>query len=467
MKTTALLYFHQGWEDILFCLPLINYHASRYTFLYVLARQDAWNLLQFYIRGLKNVSIIYAPLSELNVHGVKLVKLPGATQILHGQFDGGRMQQFSADNPKLRIDQLFYEAYGLSTRQRIDSFSFYRDPATEEVAYIQHVHTNEPYICIHDEPLYNKFVCEGGVSVVDLSSITSNMFFDAIRILQHAKEIHLVDSSWAIACFMMDSKYGLFHQIPIHVYCYDESEGKFEGCPPNWVLHSANDSRAKRDKTGAAFVSFANGGYAAQQTVLVSSIRRYSPEIPVFPFTTFESMGSPPHSENPYAFKVYAIQKARSLGYTKIIWCDSVLRLTQPIQNLFPEITKHGAYFQEDGWNVAQWTNDRALTYFGVDRNTAESISAIYACFMAYDFNVPITEEFFRRWKKACEDGIFRGKWKNENNCESKDIRCKGHRHDQSCAELISYQLGIPRSPMRVLPGTPRSDRYFTTWNHL
>ena len=86
---------------------------------------------------------------------------------------------------------------------------------------------------------------------------------------------------------------------------------------------------------------------------------------------------------------------------------------------------------------------------------------------MAYDFDVPITEEFFRRWKKACEDGIFQGKWKNENNCESKDPRCRGHRHDQSCAELISYQLGIPRSPMRVLPGTPRSERYFTTWKHL
>ena len=224
MQTTALLYFHQAWEDILFCLPLINYHASRYTFLYVLARQDAWNLLQFYIRGLKNVSIIYAPLSELNVHGVKLAKLPGATQLLHGQFDGGRMQQFSADHPKLRIDQLFYEAYDLPSRQRIDSFSFYRDPVTEEVAYIQHVHTSEPYICIHDEPLDNKFVCEGGESFVDLSSITSNMFFDAIRILQHAKEIHLVDSIWAIACFMMDAKYGLFHQIPIHVYCYNDSE---------------------------------------------------------------------------------------------------------------------------------------------------------------------------------------------------------------------------------------------------
>jgi hypothetical protein len=89
-------------------------------------------------------------------------------------------------------------------------------------------------------------------------------------------------------------------------------------------------------------------------------------------------------------------------------------------------------------------------------------IEAIYACIMAFDFNTPIAAEFLARWKKASDDGIFIGHWKNDAKTESQDDRCRGHRHDQTCAELISYQLGIPRST--ALLGD-KSNRYFTTYS--
>jgi hypothetical protein len=468
---STLLYFHQGWEDILLCLPLINYHAARYRTLYVLARQDARNLLQFYVRGLPNVSCIFVPLEELNKLGAKAIG-PLASKITHyeliGQLDSGRTDEFKNAHQKqaYSLDKLFYEPYGITTRQRLDAFAFYRDPIQEEVTYTRTV-TSEPYICVHDDPLSNKFACvDTSLPIVRLSS---TMFFDMIRVLQHAKEIHLVDSTWATLCYLMDAKYGLFHQIPIHVYCFEGRESMFTDPVhvPNWTIHSAEASRANRDKSGFAIVSFANGGYVDQQERLVDSVYRHSPTVPIFPFRTFEEMNSPHHKDHPYAFKVYAIETVRNLGYPVVAWCDSVLRLTKPIQGLLPEIHAVGVYLQEDGWTVAQWANDRALQYFGVSRDAADTISAIYACFMAYDFTVPVTQEFFRRWKQASIDGVFRGNWKNENGSESRDPRCKGHRHDQTCAELISYQLNIPRSLLRVLPGKDSPQRYFTTWKHL
>lgn len=467
----ALLYFHQGWEDILLCLPLINLYARKHSRLYVLARQDAYNLLQFYVRGMQNVRCVFVPLEEINRLGVKAIG-DLASKITHyeliGQLDGGRTDSFKNAHQKqaYTLDKLFYEPYGITSTQRLDAFAFYRDPIQEEVAYTRTVKT-EPYICIHDDPLNNKFTCvDTSLPIIRLSS---TMFFDMIRVLQHAKEIHLVDSTWAIVCYLMDAKYGLFHQIPIHVYCFESRESMFTEPIhlPNWTIHSAEASRANRHKAGVAVVSFANGMYIEQQELLIDSVYRHSPTVPIFPFRTFEQMNSPSHKDDPYAFKVHAIETVRDLGYPVVVWCDSVLRLTKPIQGLLPDIHAVGAYLQEDGWTVAQWANDRALDYFGISRDTADGISAVYACFMAYDFTVPVTQEFFRRWKQASKDGIFRGNWKNENGSESRDPRCRGHRHDQTCAEIISYQLQIPRSLMRVRPGTETPERYFTTWKHL
>jgi hypothetical protein len=108
------------------------------------------------------------------------------------------------------------------------------------------------------------------------------------------------------------------------------------------------------------------------------------------------------------------------------------------------------------------YANDNCLNYFGVTRDQAMEISAVWACFMGFDFKNPVTHEFMRRWKKASQDGAFAGKTFNNTGSESADPRCKGHRHDQSCAELISYQMGIPLSLPVLHPEPNYEHRYFT-----
>ena len=78
-----------------------------------------------------------------------------------------------------------------------------------------------------------------------------------------------------------------------------------------------------------------------------------------------------------------------------------------------------------------------------------------------FDFTHPITNEFFRRWKKAADDGIFCGNWANDTKTESQDSRCKGHRHDQTCAGFILHQLGIEKSPSFLV----KENKYFSTYN--
>lgn len=210
-----------------------------------------------------------------------------------------------------------------------------------------------------------------------------------------------------------------------------------------------------------AVVCFASGRYRPYIPQFRTLFAKYSPNVTLFVFTDESEINAPLHSENPYAFKVYAIETVRRAGYRFVLWCDSVLKLTRPIEELLPEVVEHGVYLAQDGWKTGQWANDRALNYFGVSRDEAMNISNIWACFMGFDFSNPIAQEFFRRWKAACVEGIFQGRWDNKEFTESKDTRCKGHRHDQTCAELIAYQMKLPLSPSVISPDPEYHHRFF------
>lgn len=214
-----------------------------------------------------------------------------------------------------------------------------------------------------------------------------------------------------------------------------------------------------------AFVTFSNGKYLGLERKLRRSIETHCPEADIFLFHDFAEFGSPTHSQNPYAFKVYAIQHVRSLGYEVIFWCDSVIRMIKPIAPLVSKVREQGVYLQADGHKVGTWANDKALQYFGVSRDDAMNLSSIYACILLFDFAHPTAQEFFTKWKRACDDGIFRGSWVNATHSESQDDRCKGHRHDQTCAELLAHAMGIRLNPRMLSHDTTDPNRYFTSWD--
>ncbi len=218
----------------------------------------------------------------------------------------------------------------------------------------------------------------------------------------------------------------------------------------------------RRKERLVAIVSYADGMYVPYLQRLRASVRRHSPGIPVFAFTNVSDIGSPTHAENPYAFKVYAIETVRRMGYRYVLWCDSILQLQKPIELLLPEITARGVYLPKDGWTCGTWANDNALQGFGISRDQAMDITSIWACFMAFDFSIPKTQAFFARWKEACDAGLFRGKHWNTAQTESQDPRCRGHRHDQTCAELTAYMVGISPGPGVLSPDPGYANRYFT-----
>lgn len=210
-----------------------------------------------------------------------------------------------------------------------------------------------------------------------------------------------------------------------------------------------------------AFVMYGDKHYVKIQEMLIKSIRNIYPTAAIFAFRSFSDIhpNCPSHSEAPYAFKLYAIEHARFRGYDIVIWLDSPNRLIRPIEDWIVEISNVGVYLQRDGWMCGQWANDNCLKYFGVSRDEAMNIPNIYASIIAFDFRSAIANEFMNRWRNACQEGVFRGNVKNDKKTESQDPRCLGHRHDQSCAELIAYQMGIELQPMVL-----GENKHFMSW---
>lgn len=217
--------------------------------------------------------------------------------------------------------------------------------------------------------------------------------------------------------------------------------------------------------TNICFVNFADGSYIPGQNDLIRSIQKYS-SYDILAFTKCEEIGSPSHQDSPYEFKVHAIKTARDRGYEIVIWCDASIRLIKPIEDLIPKIEELGVYVQQDGWSIGQWANDKTLEYFGVSREDALKIPNSYACIFAINFKHQISSIFLDELFRCSDAGLFRGKWDNTDRTESEDERCLGHRHDQTCIELVCHRLNIKKQNMLI--GTLNSKtRYFTTWNNL
>ena len=192
-------------------------------------------------------------------------------------------------------------------------------------------------------------------------------------------------------------------------------------------------------------ISFANerGNYIHGISRLAESLRTNF-DGDFLPFINESSLGCPLHSENPYAFKIYAFQKAIDLGYDQILWLDSSCFAVGNLQPVFDEITNDGFIFQEAGHLVGTWTSDFVLNYWSITRDAAMIMPMIgNAGFLGLRIHSTIGNEFFKRWKLSMEAGCFKGAWTNDNLTESQDPRCRGSRHDMVNSSIIANLMGI------------------------
>ncbi len=148
---------------------------------------------------------------------------------------------------------------------------------------------------------------------------------------------------------------------------------------------------------------------------------------------------------SPYAFKAYAIKRAIEEGYENIIWMDSAVYPTKSIDDFISHIEKNGyIFFDNIGFTIGDYTSDACLKNFSWSREKSFNHPMIMACIMGLSTKSTEAMLFFKSYLSAANDQIsFPGSWHNHNGEVSSDMRCKGHRHDQSAASIIIADLNL------------------------
>lgn len=194
-------------------------------------------------------------------------------------------------------------------------------------------------------------------------------------------------------------------------------------------------------------ISFANkNGNYAQGLARLSDSLRNNFEGDFLAWMHESALYAPLHSENPYAFKVYAFQKAFDLGYENVLWLDCSAYAVQNVQPIFDLMSKDGYFFQEAGHLLGEWSNDGLLHYFNFDRDTAMSIPMVMGGIIGINSKSSVLSSL----EVAMDHGLFKGNWSNDNNSESNDSRCKGHRHEMSTLSAIAHKDGLKWQPQVI-----------------
>jgi len=181
-----------------------------------------------------------------------------------------------------------------------------------------------------------------------------------------------------------------------------------------------------------AIVSFANerGNYYKSLERLKLSAEKYG-EADFIGFKGEASIDSPLHLDNPYAFKIYAINNVIKLGYKKILWLDSACVFIRSSKPIWDEINNKGYIMQESGHYVGRWCNNETLEYFNIKRDKAEKMMMYgNSGFLGLNLENEIALNFLKKWRESMLAGCFKGSWDN-------------HRHDMTCGSIIANQLGM------------------------
>jgi hypothetical protein len=131
----------------------------------------------------------------------------------------------------------FYEYENLDLSVRINFFNLSRNKKIEENKFSK-LNLSE-YIVLHDDKNRNKVINKeiSDLKIYELNG-SSDVFIDQIKILENAKEIHFIDSSWSVLIYFLSFHNEKIKLIPKFLHCYLHNDRDLEiyknPIPENW-----------------------------------------------------------------------------------------------------------------------------------------------------------------------------------------------------------------------------------------
>lgn len=246
----AIILHHQGWTDIINCIGLVRYACQKmeYQFCILLIRDDAYELAKYVFKDIKHLDILPRKHNDISKISTYVRSLSNTMKdfhrlffgrAVHDLYNGKRSQPIKHKNNSF-VDK-FYEDYGIDRKNRVEMFDLTRDEEQEEKRYKEVVdEIGKEYIVVHYETdghsmkhykqnigkMKNDHITD---KYRDLPKFNldkcSNVFFDMIKVMENAKEIHIMESVWCAVIYLLQKKYDLFKDVPIFIHNYIRPRG--------------------------------------------------------------------------------------------------------------------------------------------------------------------------------------------------------------------------------------------------
>jgi len=224
-NTGAFITTHQGLGDHIVCSGIYREYALRYKHCVVPVIKKYYKEISNLLSDVKNIQIIsYSPellfAVQARGHG-EILRRVGYKLINLGIYGD---DYFS--NMKTRFDVTFYNQAGLSIDSRWDAFKYFRNHDKEAELFLKFGCQDNKYIFVHDDLLRNYVIDRSklpkGFKIVqpDLSLSKKFSFFDYLKIIENASEIHCIESSF---CALIES---LEIDVPKFAHRYARPEAK-------------------------------------------------------------------------------------------------------------------------------------------------------------------------------------------------------------------------------------------------
>ena len=265
----ATIVHHQGFGDLFSNNSLVNFFSGYYEELIVLVLDDSRKkIIDSMFKNKKNITCVVPKFIEKNLYNSSclICMTPGNSNfcprderkkckyidyseylqynnIKIGSFkeNYNKWDFFLNENRKLgkSFAHCFYSYENLEESKRISYFNINRNYALEHDEY-EELNTDD-YIVLHDDKENNMEIDMSNLNlpIIQLNN-SSDFFLDKIKILENAKEIHLIDSSWSVFIYFLSFINDKIKSTPKYLHCYLRKNRDLniytDPIPENWFF---------------------------------------------------------------------------------------------------------------------------------------------------------------------------------------------------------------------------------------
>lgn len=230
-KKNNYIYHHLGLGDHIICNGLVREICQKDENFYLFVKSQNIENIKFMFRDITNLKMIEVTndvevLNYIQKYPKPLIKI------------GHEKLEFIKNFYSCKWDEAFYKQIDVDFEKRWSSFYFERDNQMEDELYTLLNPNNEEYCLIHnkdsqgvDRINYEKI--RENLKLIFLDKIPNYLLFHYVKLIENAKEIHCIDSSFKHLVDSVETESELFyHKNYIQRY----SEANEHTHKKNWII---------------------------------------------------------------------------------------------------------------------------------------------------------------------------------------------------------------------------------------